>query len=135
SNPLVQHFAGRSLRVAAPVFAVLFGMGCIYAFKIQPAIRSQWTSHGTALSCLIGLFAVAGTLTALNEKSRPALPFFLGLCLFAVGISGMAVILFPYIVPFGLSLWDAAASSTSQQFVLIGDAVVTPVVLVYSAFA
>jgi cytochrome d ubiquinol oxidase subunit II len=136
SNPSVQHFASRSLRVAAPVFAVLFGIDCIYAFNIQPGIRSQWASHGTALSCLVALFAVvAGTLTALTEKSRPALPFFLGLCLFVVGISGMALIVFPYIVPFSLSLWDAASSSRSQQFVLIGAAFVTPVVLAYSAFA
>ncbi len=136
SNPSVQHFASRSLRVAAPVFAILFGIDCIYAFNIQPGIRSQWASHGTALSCLVGLFAVvAGTLTTLTEKSRPALPLFLGLCLFVVGISGMALIVFPYIVPFSLSLWDAASSSTSQQFVLIGAAFVTPVVLAYSAFA
>ena len=63
------------------------------------------------------------------------MPFLLGLCLFAVGITGMALIVFPYIVPFSLSLWDAASSSTSQEFVLIGAAFVTPVVLAYSAFA
>ena len=63
------------------------------------------------------------------------MPFLLGLCLFAVGITGMALIVFPYIVPFSLSLWDAASSSTSQQFVLIGAAFVTPVVLAYSACA
>jgi cytochrome d ubiquinol oxidase subunit II len=136
SNPSVQHFASRSRRIAAPVFAALFGVGCIYAFKIQPAIRLQWASHGIALSCLVGLLAVvAATLTALKENGRPALPFFLGLFLFTVGISGMALIVFPYIVPFSLSLWDTASSSTSQQFVLIGAAVVTPMVLAYSAFA
>jgi cytochrome bd ubiquinol oxidase subunit II len=136
SNPLVQHFASRSLRVAAPVFAVLFGIGCIYAFNIQPAIRLQWASHGTALSCLVALLAlVAATLTTLTEGTKSALPFLLGLCLFIVGIAGMALIVFPYIVPFNLSLWDAASSSTSQQFVLIGAVFVTPVVLAYSAFA
>jgi cytochrome bd ubiquinol oxidase subunit II len=136
SNPLVQHFASRSLRVAAPVFAILFGIGCIYAFNIQPAIRLQWASHGTALSCLVALLAVvAATLTTLTEGTNSALPFLLGLCLFIVGIAGMALIVFPYIVPFNLSLWDAASSSTSQQFVLIGVVFVTPVVLAYSAFA
>jgi cytochrome d ubiquinol oxidase subunit II len=33
------------------------------------------------------------------------------------------------------SLWDVASASTSQQLVLIGAAVVTPMVLGYSAFA
>ena len=136
SNASVQHFASRSLRVAAPAFVVLFGIGCIVAFNIQPAIRLRWASHGTALSCLVGLLlVVAATLTALTEKSRSALPFVLGLCLFVVGISAMALIVFPYLVPFSLSLWGTASSSTSQEFILIGAAFVTPVVLTYSAFA
>jgi cytochrome d ubiquinol oxidase subunit II len=93
-------------------------------------------SHRIALPCLVGLFAVlAGTVTALAKKSRPTMPFFLGLLLFVVGISGMALIVFPNIVPFSLSLWDAASSPTSQKFVLIGAALVTPVVLAYSGFA
>jgi cytochrome d ubiquinol oxidase subunit II len=38
-------------------------------------------------------------------------------------------------VPFRLTLWDAASSTLSHVFLLIGAAVVTPVVLAYSAFA
>jgi cytochrome bd ubiquinol oxidase subunit II len=136
SNVSLQDFANRSLRVSAPAFAVFFGIACIYAARIQPGIRAQWASHGIALACLVGLFAIAaGMLTALPEKSRPALPFLLGLLLFVVGISGAALIVFPEIVPFSVSLWDAASSSTSQRLVMIGAACVTPVVLAYSAFA
>jgi cytochrome d ubiquinol oxidase subunit II len=136
SNVSLQDFATRSLRVSAPAFAVFFGIACIYAVRMQPGIRAQWASHGTALACLIGLFAIAaGMLTAQTGKSRPALPFLLGLLLFVVGISGIALIVFPEIVPFSLSLWDAASSSTSQRLVMIGAACVTPVVLAYSAFA
>jgi cytochrome d ubiquinol oxidase subunit II len=47
----------------------------------------------------------------------------------------VALLLFPDLVPFSLSLWDVASSSMSQRFVLIGAALVTPVVLAYSAFA
>jgi cytochrome bd ubiquinol oxidase subunit II len=68
SNLSVQRFASRSLRVSTPVFAVLFGIVCIYGINIQPSIRSEWMSHRIALTCLVGLFAfVAGTLTALTE--------------------------------------------------------------------
>ena len=136
SNASLQPFASGSLRVAAPAFAVLFGIACIYAVRIQPGIRSQWASHGIALACLAGLFAiVAGTLTALSGKNRPALPFLLGLSLFVFGISGMALIVFPKIVPFSVSLWDASSSAASQGLVMIGAACVTPVVLAYSALA
>jgi cytochrome bd ubiquinol oxidase subunit II len=136
SNMSLQHFASGSLRVSAPAFAVFFGIACIYAVRIQPGVRAQWASHGIALACLVGLLAIAaGTLTALPEKNRNALPFSLGLLLFVVGISGTALIVFPEIVPFNVSLWDAASSSTSQGLVMIGAACVTPVVLAYSSFA
>jgi cytochrome d ubiquinol oxidase subunit II len=136
SNVSLQDFATRSLRVSAPAFAVLIGIACIYAARIQPGIRAQWASHGTALGCLVGLFAIAAVmLTARRGNSRPALPFLLGLSLFIVGISGIAFIVFPEIVPFSVSLWDAASSSSSQRLVMIGAACVTPVVLAYSAFA
>ncbi len=136
SNLLLQEFARRSLRVSAPVFAVLFGIACLYAAQVQPGVRSQWALHPIALSCLLGLFAIAaGALAVLAERVRPAILLILGLFLFVVVISGLAWIVFPNIVPFSVSLWDAASSSTSQEFVLIGAIIVTPVVLGYSAFA
>jgi len=136
SNLLLQEFARRSLRVSAPVFAVLFGVACLYAAQIQPGVRSQWALHPIALSCLLGLFGIAaGALAVLAERVRAAILLILGLFLFVVGISGLAWIVFPNIVPFSVSLWDAASSSTSQEFVLMGAIIVTPVVLGYSAFA
>jgi cytochrome d ubiquinol oxidase subunit II len=59
----------------------------------------------------------------------------LGLSVFALGMSGLALVVFPDIVPFRMSLWDAASSSASQRFLLIGATLVTPVILAYSAFA
>jgi cytochrome d ubiquinol oxidase subunit II len=52
-----------------------------------------------------------------------------------LGITGLAVLIFPNIVPFRLSLWDASASRLSHIFLLGGAVFVTPVVMVYSAFA
>jgi cytochrome d ubiquinol oxidase subunit II len=136
ANLLLQKFARGSLRISASAFAVFFGIACLYAARIQPGVRSQWALHPIALSCLLGLFAVvAGTLAVLTERVRPAISLILGLFLFVVGISGLALIAFPNIVPFNVSLWNAASSSASQEFVLIGAIIVTPVVLGYSAFA
>jgi len=135
SSVALQAFANRSIRVSAAVCAILFGVACICAVKIQPGIRSKWASHGIALAGLVGLFAIASGMLTMTRKTRPALPFLLALFLFVVGISGIAVIVFPDIVPFSVTLWEAASSSTSQSLVLVGAAVVTPIVLAYSAFA
>jgi len=62
-------------------------------------------------------------------------PFLLGLVLFALGVAGLGVTIFPDIVPFRMTLWQAASASLSHVFVLIGAAIVTPIVLAYSAFA
>jgi len=135
SNLSLQAFANRSIRVSAPFFAILFGIASIYAV-IQPSIREKWASHGIALACLVGLFAIiSGMLTALPKKTRPAVPFLLGQFLFIVGMSVIGLMTFPYIVPFRVTLWEAASSSTSQTFVLVGAAFVTPMVLTYSAVA
>jgi len=132
----LQAFANRSIRVSAALFAILFALACLYAAKIQPGIRSKWTSHGMALACLAGLFAiVSGLLTTLPKKTVPVVPFLLGLFLFLVGISGLVLSIFPDIVPFSVTLWEAASSATSQTFVLVGAAFVTPIILTYSAFA
>jgi len=136
SNLSLQAFANRSIRVSAPFFAILFGIASIYAVRIQPSIREKWASHGIALACLVGLFAiVSGMLTTLPNKTRPAMPFLLGQFLFCVGMSVIGLMVFPYIVPFNVTLWEAASSSTSQTFVLVGAAFVTPMVLTYSAVA
>jgi cytochrome d ubiquinol oxidase subunit II len=136
SNLSLQAFANRSIRVSAPFFAILFGIASIYAVRIQPSIREKWASQGIALACLVGLFAiVSGMLTALPKKTRPAVPFLLGQFLFVVGMSVTALLAFPYIVPFSVTLWEAASSSASQTFVLVGAAFVTPMVLTYSAVA
>jgi cytochrome bd ubiquinol oxidase subunit II len=136
SNPSIQEFASRCIRVASPIFAVLFGVGCFLAVKIQPGIRSAWAANPAALTSLVALFAVAaGTLAVLPKKAAPLLPFVLGLALFFNSIAGTALIVFPNIVPFRVSLWDAASSPVSQKFVLIGAVCVVPVVLGYSAFA
>ena len=136
SNPSVQSFATRSLRVTAPVFAVLFGVACIYAVKIQPGIRVAWTSHPIVLAWLVVLFTLAaGVLATLPKRTALVVPFLLGLSQFVSAILVIALIVFPNIVPFKASIWDAASSDMSQKFVLIAAVLVVPVILGYSAFA
>jgi len=42
---------------------------------------------------------------------------------------GLAVSLFPYVVPPSITLWDAAAAPQSQAFLLIGTLFLLPVIL------
>ena len=70
----------------------------------------------------------------LYRKTREVRPFLLSLALFLLGYVGLGVSLYPWIVPFEFTLWDAAAASTSQSIVLIGAVLFLPVILVYTAY-
>ncbi len=61
-------------------------------------------------------------------------PFLLSLALFMLCYLGLAISLWPWIVPYQVSLWDAAAAGTSLSLLLIGVSVMLPVILGYTAF-
>ncbi len=136
ANDLLQRFAVHILRLATYIFMTLFFGACLIAIQVQPAIRAAWASHYLALfillAILIVLIVVLGTVSV---GVRSWLPLLGGTGLFLVGMAAIVIIIYPDIIPFNLTLWDAAASSTSQEFVLIGVACVAPIVLAYSLFA
>jgi cytochrome d ubiquinol oxidase subunit II len=46
---------------------------------------------------------------------------------------GIAISLWPMIVPFHYTLWQAASSESTQAFLLIGTLFLLPVILMYTA--
>jgi cytochrome d ubiquinol oxidase subunit II len=52
------------------------------------------------------------------------------LCFVGIGIS-----IFPYVIPGAVTIWDAATERSSQVFLLVGTAVIVPLILAYTAWA
>lgn len=69
------------------------------------------------------------------HKRKEAAPFLISLGLFALGMAGLGVSMFPYIVPDQITIWDAAAPERSQIFMLVGVVLIVPLILVYTAWA
>lgn len=61
-------------------------------------------------------------------------PFFLSLGVFLTGYLGLGISLWPWLVPFAVTFRQAAAAPSSQSLLLIGTAVMLPVVLAYTVF-
>jgi len=55
--------------------------------------------------------------------------------LFFLGMAGLGVTMWPYVVPPGVTIWDAAAPERSQIFMLIGVAITLPLIIGYTAWA
>ena len=62
-------------------------------------------------------------------------PFFLSLALFALSYAGLGISMYPYIVPQSITIWQAAAPQKSQLFMLVGVAVLIPLILAYTGWA
>jgi len=62
-------------------------------------------------------------------------PFYLTLVLFALSYAGLGISMYPYIVPQSITIWQAAAPQSSQIFLLVGVAVLIPLILTYTGWA
>jgi cytochrome d ubiquinol oxidase subunit II len=107
-----------------------------FSTAAQPGIGARWGSAGSWLMVL-----VLGFLTMLYLSHRSlgrrsdAAPFVYVVFAFLLGLTELVVVVYPYVVPFRVSLWDAAAKTGSQIFLIVGVACVMPVVLAYKAYA
>ncbi len=62
-------------------------------------------------------------------------PFFLSLGLFALSYAGLGVSIWPHIVPQSVTIREAAAPDNSLTFMLVGVAIMVPIILSYTAFS
>lgn len=69
------------------------------------------------------------------HKRREGWPFLLALALFLLTFVGLAISVFPYVVPRALTIWDAATPEKSQAFLLVGAAILIPVILAYTGWS
>lgn len=68
-------------------------------------------------------------------KKQEAAPFLLSLGLFLLGMAGLGISMFPYIVPDQITIWDAAVAESSQIFMLVGVVLTVPLILAYTGWA
>jgi cytochrome d ubiquinol oxidase subunit II len=62
-------------------------------------------------------------------------PFLLSLAIFLLGMIGLGISMWPYVVPGSITIWQAAAPARSQLFLLAGTAVIIPIILAYTGWS
>jgi cytochrome bd ubiquinol oxidase subunit II len=68
------------------------------------------------------------------ETGREIPPFLAAIALFLLGYLGIVISVFPYLVPWSLTIWDTAAAASSQRFMLVGTLIMLPIILGYFVF-
>jgi cytochrome bd ubiquinol oxidase subunit II len=131
-------------------WARTLGRRCLIGTTLAIAVVSLWTPLVDAHIAArwfswpnLALLAPVPLLTAgligyawrsLNNDSEYA-PFLAGLGLVAMSYLGIAISLWPMIVPGYFSLEQAAASPSTQAFLLIGTLFLLPIILLYTGWS
>lgn len=67
-------------------------------------------------------------------SKREYRPFFLSMGIFLLGYIGIAVSMFPWMIPFKYTFWDAAASGPGLSLMLVGVVPLLPLILGYTGY-
>ena len=71
----------------------------------------------------------------LLRKKHEIRPFFMTMSIFATAYLGVLLTIFPQIVPFKFTIYEAASSAPALSLMLVGVAILLPIILAYTAFS
>ena len=100
-------------------------------------VKTLWFSSPNIFLLLpVPLLTVAMFVTIWRDlrKQREYRPFLLSVGLFLMGYIGLGISLWPYVVPFEITIWQAAAAPESQSLMLVGTILMLPLVLAYTGY-
>jgi cytochrome d ubiquinol oxidase subunit II len=104
----------------------------------QHQVAERWFSFPNLLILSPVPLLVAGSvvwlLWALGRDPHRQ-PFLAALALVLLGFTGMAISIWPHIVPPTITIWEAAAPPATQHFALVGTLIVLPLILAYTCWS
>ena len=126
--------------------AFIFGISTLVALGLVSAStpflaydywRRWFDFPGILLTAQVPLLVAMTAIVFFRSLKRGGerLPFLSALAIFLLGFIGLAISMYPYVVPRAVTIWDAAAPERSQSFMLIGTLVIVPVILIYTFWA
>jgi cytochrome d ubiquinol oxidase subunit II len=134
----IQERARRYGRVLLAGVLVAILLVSVWTPLMSEQISRRWFSWPNILLVSPVPFATAlvafGTWCALSGASQTG-AFVGAVGLFALSYAGIAISLWPMIVPHHYTLWQAASSPSTQAFLMIGTLFLLPVILFYTGWS
>ena len=141
-GPLYDRARGWATRLS---LIVMLAMGAVSlaTLGVDPRVTERWGLTMTSVDWPV--FAKVAPLPLLagvvcfflwrRWAGQPHLtPYLLTVALFLIGYIGLAISLWPYIVPFALTPADAAAADNALALMLWGALPMLPIILAYTAY-
>ena len=134
----LQRQARRFALVSGAGTVALIGIVSLWTPFLNPVFMDRWFAFPATLYVLPVPLAVAGMTLLLFlglRTARDAQPFISALGLFVLCYIGLGISLYPEIVPPSITIWQAAAPDKSLAFLLVGTAILVPIIIIYMAHA
>lgn len=79
----------------------------------------------------VAIYQVWKNLNAASEYR----PFIYSIVIFLCAYLGIGISVYPYLIPHEVTLWEAAAPDSTLKFILVGVAIMLPILLAYTIYA
>lgn len=129
--------------------SVCFALVSLATLSVDPRVTERWGVSMTEidLSKLVPLSPVpiAGLVLSAwlfrdllrirTVRAGPDWrPYLIAVGIFLSGYIGLGISLFPWLVPFAFDIWESAARDNALGLMLVGAAVMLPIILLYTAY-
>ena len=136
-GPLHDQARGWAKRLL-PALLVAIGLVSLWTPFLENKYHERWfEAPGLYVALPMPLLVAGAAFLCWRSIARGAdyAPFLWSLLLFLLSMVGLAVSIWPDVIPGRLTIWQAAAPYSSQVFMLVGAVVLVPLILAYTAWA
>jgi cytochrome bd ubiquinol oxidase subunit II len=135
SGPL-QAWARRKSRLMLLAVIVFVGIVSLWTPFLNERIAARWFTMPNLLYLSPVPLLTAGLALWLwrASASREVLPFALAIGLFALSYLGLAISLWPMLIPPDITIWQAASPPETQSFLMVGMVFLLPTLIAYTAY-
>lgn len=132
----LQNWARRTAKYISIFVLIFMGLVSLWVPHLDNDIHLRWFEDLFLYLLPIPILTAIlfGILIYSLRTDRELLPFLSTILLFVMGFLGLAVSLWPYAVPYEVTIWKAAAANESLSLMLVGVVIMLPVILAYTAY-
>ncbi len=120
------------------IYVMLFmGLVSLWVPFLNERIRIFWfTMPNFAYLSFIPILTIFTLFMLFSTlyKNKEFQPFCYSVLLFALGYLGLILSIWPFTVPYQISLWQSAAIAESQSLMLVGAGLLLPIILGYTIY-
>ncbi|MBO6824848.1 MAG: cytochrome d ubiquinol oxidase subunit II [Sneathiella sp.] len=117
---------------------VMVGLVSLWTPFLDERFAVRWFSYPSILyTSIVPVLLVAvfvGLYVSLRRR-QDKWPFPLAISIFLISYVGLAISIFPMMVPPSITIWQAAGPEDSLIFLLVGALILLPIILAYTAYS